>query len=150
LLEHKLDVHSVPGQGSTFSVSLPQVGVVSEAATEPVLPDASTTTDYAATVLIVDDDPAIIDATVMLLKIEGFDVQSALHGDEALAKIEDGLRLVGEDLPTILITGDTSAKDIAAVDLARCTVLHKPVNSERLISLIHESCRSTANPARSH
>ena len=171
LLDHKLDVHSVPGQGSTFSVSLPQVGVVSEAVTEPVLSDASTTTDYAATVLIVDDDPAIIDATVMLLKIEGFDVQSALHGDEALAKIEDGLRpdivvsdyrlpglngievvrrirhLVGEDLPTILITGDTSAKEITAANLARCTVLHKPINSERLISLIHESCGSTANPA---
>ena len=174
LLDHKLDVQSVPGQGSTFSVSLPQVGVVSEAAPEPVLSDASKTIDFAATVLVVDDDPAIIDATVMLLKIEGFDVQSALHGDEALAKIEDGLRpdivvsdyrlpglngievvrrirhLVGEDLPTILITGDTSAKGIAAVDLARCTVLHKPVNSERLISLIHESCGPTANPAQSH
>ncbi len=174
LLDHKLDVRSVPGQGSTFSVSLPRVGVVSEAATEPVVSDAGTTTDFAAPVLIVDDDPAIIDATVMLLKIEGFDVQSALHGDDALAQIEDGLRpdivvsdyrlpglngievvrrirhLVGEDLPTILITGDTSAKDIAAFDLERCTVLHKPVNSERLISLIHESCGSTANPAQSH
>ena len=174
LLDHKLDVHSVPGQGSTFSVSLPQVGVVSEAATEPVLSDASTTTNYAATVLVVDDDPAIIDSTVMLLKSEGFDVQSALNGDDALAKVEDGLRpdvvvsdyrlpgqngievvrrirnLVGEDLPTILITGDTSAKDIAAANLARCTVIHKPISSDRLISLIHESCRSSANSARPH
>ncbi len=173
LLDHELDVHSVPGQGSTFSVSLPQVGVVSEAATEPVLSDASTTTNYAATVLIVDDDPAIIDATVMLLKIEGFDVQSALHGDDALAKVEDGLRpdvvvsdyrlpgqngievvrrirnLVGEDLPTILITGDTSAKEIAAANLTRCTVLHKPISSDRLISLIHESCSSSANSTQS-
>lgn len=174
LLDHKLDVHSVPGQGSTFSVSLPRVGVVSEPATEPVVTDASTPIDYAATVLVIDDDPAIVDATVMLLKTEGFDVQSALHGDDALAQIEDGLRpdivvsdyrlpglngievvsrirhLVGEDLPTILITGDTSAKDIAASNLARCTVLHKPVNSEQLISLIHESCGFTANPVRSH
>jgi len=174
LLDHKLDVHSVPGQGSTFSVSLPQAGLVSEASTEADLSVASATPGSAATVLIVDDDPAIIDATVMLLKIEGFDVHSALHGDDALAKVEIGLRpdilvsdyrlpglngvevvrrirdIVGDDLPTILITGDTSANEIAAANLAHCTVLHKPINSEHLISRIHESCRSSAKSAHSH
>jgi PAS domain S-box-containing protein len=171
LLDHELDVHSVPGQGSTFSVSLPLVGVVSEPAAEPVVAHASTATDHVATVLIVDDDPAIIDATVMLLETEGIDVQSALHGDDALARVEDGLRpdivvsdyrlpgrngievvrcirdLVGEDLPTILITGDTSSKDIAAANLTNCTVIHKPISSERLISLIHESCPPSADSA---
>ena len=86
-------------------------------------------------------------------------------GDDALTKVEDGLRpdivvsdyrlpgrngievvrcirnFLGEEVPTILITGDTSAKDIAAANLACCTVIHKPISSDRLISLIHESCR---------
>jgi PAS domain S-box-containing protein len=164
LLDHELDVQSVPGQGSTFSVTLPLVGSVEERA--PVGNQAAAYRDAHATakILIVDDDPAVIDATRILLQIEGFDVQAATDGNEAVAQVESGLRpnvvvsdyrlpgmngvevirrirnLTGEELPTILVTGDTSAKEIAVANLKHCTVLHKPVDSERLISLINESC----------
>jgi PAS domain S-box-containing protein len=174
LLDHSLDVQSVPGQGSTFSVSLPKVGVGIEAETLPLRPAAITRTDHAVTVLIIDDDPAIIDATAMFLEIEGFDVHTAVSGDDALTKIEDGLRpdvvvsdyrlpglngvevvrrirnLAGDDVPTIIMTGDTSAQEISSANLMRCIVLHKPIKSERLISIIHESCGPPASSTQMH
>jgi len=167
LLDHQLDVQSVPGQGSTFSVTLPLVASTEESAASGELSAAKPGASQVAKVLIVDDDPAIIDATRILLEVEGFEVQAALDGDEALAQIEGGLRpnvlisdyrlpglngvevarrirsLAGENVPTILVTGDTSSREIVDAGLKNCTILHKPVDSERLISLINESCRAT-------
>ena len=111
-------------------------------------------------VLLVDDDPAIVDATTMLLELAGVHVHSALNGDDALAHIETGVRpdlvvsdyrlpgyngielirrvreVTGDDIPTILVTGDTSADEIRDAKLSNCTVLHKPVDTDQLISLI--------------
>ena len=164
LLEHELDVRSKPGQGSTFSVTLPLAGaaVESESIADPA--DTHLSRDEKIKVLIVDDDPAIVDATRMLLEVEGFDVQTALDGGEAIDRIEDGLRpniivsdyrlpglngievvrhirkLAGADLPTIIVTGDTSGKHIAEAGLVLCDVLHKPVDPDRLIALISKAC----------
>jgi len=164
LLEHELDVRSKPGHGSTFSVTVPLVraAVESESIAGPAHTHPSR--GQKIKVLIVDDDPAIVDATKMLLEVEGFDVQTALDGGEAIDQIEEGLRpniivsdyrlpglngievirqireIAGEDLPTILVTGDTSGKHIEAADLALCEVLHKPVDPDRLIALISQAC----------
>ena len=164
LLDHRLDVSSVPGEGSTFSVTTPLAGSIEKSVTAPEPAETQVPAGQSAKILLVDDDPAIIDATRLLLEVEGFDVQAALDGDDALAQIENGLRpsvvisdfrlpglngvevirrirsLTSEDLPSILVTGDTSSKEIADADLSHCTVLHKPVDSEQLISLINQSC----------
>jgi PAS domain S-box-containing protein len=164
LLDHELEVHSAPDKGSTFSVTLPLVGVVVESGTTDHQQKIPLAAGERIKVLIVDDDPAIVDATRMLLEVEGFDVTTALDGREAIGQIEDGLRpniivsdyrlpglngidvirhireLAGEDLPTILVTGDTSAAHIAEAGLTFCEVLHKPVDSDQLIALISKSC----------
>lgn len=104
--------------------------------------------------------PAIVDATTTLLDVSGFQVHSALDGEAALAHLASGIRpdiivsdyrLPGyngvevvrrvrqqtvDDLPTVLMTGDTSAQEIEAANLSNCTVLHKPVDTDHLISLI--------------
>lgn len=43
----------------------------------------------AAKILIIDDDPDIVDALYVLLEGEGFDVVSAYDGEEGLAKIKE-------------------------------------------------------------
>ncbi len=164
LLEHELDVHSTPKQGSTFSVTVPLGGAIVESETIADPTHTHLSREQKIKVLIVEDDPAIVDATKMLLEIEGFDVQTALDGGEAIDQIEGGLRpniivsdyrlpgrngidvvrhireLAGEDLPTILVTGDTSGKHIEAAGLVLCDVLHKPVDPDRLIALINKAC----------
>ena len=160
LLDHPLEVTSVPGEGSTFAVQVP-LGTTEVGRTEAHAPaKAPPRGDREPIVLLVDDDPAIVDATTMLLRSAGVQVYSASSGDDALAQIKAGMRpdvLVSDyrlpgytgveviqrvrqatvgNLPTVLMTGDTSAHEIEAVNLYNCTILHKPVDTDRLISVI--------------
>jgi PAS domain S-box-containing protein len=164
LLDHRLDVSSTPGIGSTFAVEVP-IGLPSSESTRLEPAEPASTESREQTVLFVDDDPSIVDATTMLLQTVGLQVHSALSADEALAHVNagvlpdiivtdyrlpgcNGIELIrkvraatGQELPTIIITGDTSASEINAADLPRCTVLHKPVDTDQLISLIESEGR---------
>jgi CheY-like chemotaxis protein len=162
LLDHQLNVGSVVGEGSVFSVSLPRVEQSVETTT-PAPPAEIGAPDRPIAVLFVDDDPAIVDAILMMLKGEGFTVRTALNGDEAFAHIDNGFypdilisdyRLPGyngievvrrvrqktsEHLPTIIMTGDTSAEEIRAENFSNCEILQKPVDPEGFIALIEST-----------
>jgi two-component system CheB/CheR fusion protein len=160
LLDHPLRVTSEPGVGSIFSVEVPlgTEDVISETPTS----EKSSGSEREIVVLFIDDDPAIVDATTMLLDVSGFEVHAAQSGEDAMNHIADGIRpdivisdyrlpgdngvevvrkvrqSTGKELPTVLITGDTSAREISEANLPRCIVLHKPVDTDRLISLIED------------
>jgi CheY-like chemotaxis protein len=111
-------------------------------------------------VLLVDDDNAIINALTLLFGVVNFETHSALNGDEALAHITQGIRpdvvvsdyrlpggngievvrrvrqICGEEVPAILLTGDTSGPEIKAAALAHCVVMRKPVDADRLVKMI--------------
>lgn len=159
LLDHTIDVTSVLGEGSTFSVEVP-LGESEVIDAEESVPMNASRTSREPSVLCVDDDPAVLDATTMLLKSAGMRVHSALNGDDALELLRSGLspdvivsdyRLPGfsgielirriraataEEAHAVLMTGDTSASAIEAANLTNCTVLRKPVDTNQLISLI--------------
>lgn len=161
LLKHPLSVQSTLNQGSTFAVEVPVGQSLPKSVAKPAsMKSAARTTQPV--VLFIDDDPAIVDATTMLLESEDIQVHSALNGDAALSYINDGLRpdivvsdyrlpgcngvevirrlreaTVG-DLPAVLITGDTTTQEIAAASLANYTVLHKPVDTDQLLALIEQ------------
>jgi hypothetical protein len=44
---------------------------------------------------------------------------------------------MGGNVPSIILTGDTSQLHIEQAGLSNCTILRKPVNPERLLSLVH-------------
>lgn len=160
LLDHPLSVSSTPGQGSSFSVEVPLGNEV--AILDPHDPDKQSRGDRQPIVLFVDDDPSIVDATTMLLEVAGIQVHTALSGDEAMSHVDAGVRpdiLVSDyrlpgyngvevvrrvrgrttaDLPAVLMTGDTSAKEIELEQLPHCTVLHKPVDTDKLIALVEQ------------
>ncbi len=50
----------------------------------------TTATGSAARILIVDDEPAIVDAVATALRYEGFEVEEAVNGREALAAVVAG------------------------------------------------------------
>jgi PAS domain S-box-containing protein len=160
ILDHPLDVSSIPGEGSTFAVKVPfgqQVVRVKREVSRRIQLG-----DLEPIVLFVDDDPTIIDATTMFLNKIGVHVHSASSGAEAIALVEAGIRpdiivsdyrlpeynglevirrvrkATVDNLPAILMTGDTSVKEIDNANLGNCTVLHKPVDTDVLISLISQ------------
>jgi CheY-like chemotaxis protein len=160
LLGHRLEVTSILGEGTIFSVDVPLGKVINQVVEVSKLDKVTKFQKHSPVVLFIDDDPAIVDATTMLLNICGFQVHSALNGDEAMAHIVNGVhsdivvsdyRLPGysgievirrirqasiDELPTNLITGNTSSREIAKAKLSKCTQLHKPVDTDHLISLI--------------
>ena len=162
MIRGPLAVTSVVGEGSAFSIDLP-IGQRIEK-DEPTAPRApSFRRDQEPVILFVDDDPAIVDATCMMLDLANVKAETALDGRQAIEMLESGLRpdmvvsdyrlpgangvdvvtrardLGGENLPIVLMTGDTSGKAIDDAKLGNCTVLHKPVDTNRLIDLIESA-----------
>jgi PAS domain S-box-containing protein len=160
LLDHNLDIKSVLGEGSTFTVEVPLGQAIVQQVETGKTQKESVLYARKTIVLFIDDDPVILDATTMLLDVSGFEVHSALNGDEALSHLTNGVRpdivvsdyrLPGyngvelvrrvrrqtdDDLPSILMTGDTSLLKIESAKLSNCEVLYKPVDCEKLVTLI--------------
>jgi PAS domain S-box-containing protein len=157
LLGCDLDVDSKPGKGSSFSVVVPQGNRAESAladSEQTPLPESVT-----GKILIVDDEPAVLDATAILLNLEGFDVQTASSGPEAIKRIADqspdllitdyhlrgdetGAEVIrsirhqiGRDVPVIVVSGDTSDA-LALQDLNDIGFLTKPVDIDELLSEI--------------
>ncbi len=160
LLELPIYAKSVVGVGSTFSVDIPL------SASQEVIDDKtdeinlSSSQDNEPTILIVDDDPAIVDAMMELMTAFDVNVITANNGPEALSLIEEGVKpdflisdyrmpemngvelitriraIYDEGLPAVIMTGDTSAEKIKDANLPNCAVLHKPININQMLSLI--------------
>jgi len=162
LLEHVLEVHSKPGHGTMFRVVVPS-GSPSDP-TQPAL-EAETRpprTDVRVTVLLIDDERAIREATSELLRPLGVEVLTASTISEAVEAMqqsnapidvvlsdwrlrgtETGVeavravrRLCGESTPAVLVTGDTSADVLTLAHENGLVVLHKPLQPRELLRLI--------------
>jgi DNA-binding response OmpR family regulator len=115
------------------------------------------------TILLIEDDRCVASAWSMLLKAEGFDllladsVSSAVEvvrrsgmrpdlliSDFHLAENSNGVEAVatiremsGDDLPAIIISGDTSKVVDSARMLANCVLLSKPVHTDELLERVN-------------
>ncbi len=159
LLSHPLSVRSVLGQGSVFAVLVP-AGTASAAAVTDAAP-APGPEGQRPHVLVVDDDPGVLNATRTLLRVEGFQVSAAgslpqalriaathadlglLITDYHLGNGELGTRVIeavrevlGQSLRAVLISGDTSGAPKSAVRDECTWLLRKPVNPEELLALL--------------
>ena len=161
LLGCSVNVESSPGKGSSFFVDVPAGAISDIEATEPEQPQILTAT--GGRVLIVDDEAAIVDATSLLLEMEGFDVVSAASLDEVKAGIknmtnapdllvtdfhlrngETGAAVIAavrerfdSKIPVILLSGDTSNR-IALEEFDDITFFTKPVDVDALLVKAHQ------------
>lgn len=161
LLGAKLDVKSEVGKGSTFALTLPASHQAVRAGHHIGSAPAPNATQMRARVLLVEDDPAVLSATRMLLRSDGYQVAAAATVAEALeqavadphidllltdyhlAEGETGTQVIGKlreavgrPLKAVLMTGDTSSaiKELPADPLLR--VVNKPVNADKLLAIL--------------
>jgi signal transduction histidine kinase len=87
-------VRSVPGQGSTFSVSLPRIAPA--ATTDPEAIPANPPSSGNRTILVVDDDPSALKIASLALREMGY--RPVCRSDP-----EDALRTVFADPPGVVI-----------------------------------------------
>ena len=120
----------------------------------------------APLVLVVDDDPDILDAICDILEGEGYEVARARHGGEALERVEahrpdlilldlmmpvmDGLafahalhaRRPQRDIPIVVISADGNPQKAASIGARG--FLAKPFDIEALLSHVASITRRAA------
>ncbi len=85
-----INVYSEPGQGATFKIYLPRL--VEDEDADKAVPDRKAAAGGTETILLVEDEAAILKMTRMMLEHKGYTVLSAASPAEALekAKINSG------------------------------------------------------------
>jgi two-component system, response regulator PdtaR len=69
--------------------------------------------DAPSYILLVEDDPLVLDCTATMLADGGFDVRRASSVAEAMALLDEG------PLPAVIVTDIGLAEDATGLDLAR-------------------------------
>ena len=81
----RIQIESVPGEGSTFRVFLPALAADALRTEEvPSLPDLQSTVDGTGTILVVDDEPVVRRLAKTMLEYRGYAVLLAENGLEAV------------------------------------------------------------------
>jgi Na+/proline symporter/signal transduction histidine kinase len=162
VLNHSISVQSIKSGGSHFSVRLP-LAQTSSLALPAAAPQRATQSDLrGATILCIDNEPAILDGMKTLLQGWGAQVVTATDIDEAFAAIANlttpltgmlvdyhldhgnGIMAIRElrqrfgAMPAILITADRSQmmRDHALAENVR--IFNKPVRPAALRALISQ------------
>ena len=164
VLGGNISVESEPGKGSTFVIILPDR---TEAIATPArLPRVSNAPEGAATVLVVDDDPAVLDLLGITLGKEGYRVILAGSGEEALAHARaERPRVITLDIlmprmdgwaVLVALKADPELRDIPvvvvtilkdrgmALTLGAADFMTKPVDRAGLAALLRRFCPGTA------
>jgi two-component system CheB/CheR fusion protein len=162
LLDYPIDVRSVPGRGSTFAITVP--GATPIAPASPAEPPAPADAGPArhGVIMVVDDDPDVLDLLKQVLRPEGHVVHGAHDAAEAIMLVTEGairpdllltdynlpggingLDLLGrlrallrDSLPAIILTGDITTGAISRISVGNCMRLDKPVDPRSLIGAI--------------
>jgi CheY-like chemotaxis protein len=105
-----IDVHSKPGQGTTFNIYLPRLVVEDNA--HIAVPEKKAVAGGAETILLVDDEPTISRMTRMMLEKKGYTVLSAASPTEAIEKAETHSGAI-DLLMTDVIMPEMNGRDLA-------------------------------------
>lgn len=162
LLNTPLRLVSQPGRGSVFSVTVPMAELpLQNPESHLVASKRPQGTLEGTFVALIDDEKLILDATRLLLEHWGCSVMSAMSGRSLVAQLgqcarvpdviisdyrlqdsETGYEVIqllcsefNQDIPAILVTGDTSPQRIQALQSTGLQILHKPV----VESVLHEA-----------
>jgi signal transduction histidine kinase/CheY-like chemotaxis protein len=162
LLGHRLELRSQPGRGSCFAVEVP---IAETGDAHPIVTPAESLAPVqlgSGLILVLDDELTIQIAMKTLLEGWGYRVLAAGSGDEmleAIATAEEAPRLIvcdyrlrdnetgtmvverlrsefNDDIPAMLITGDTAPDRIREAEASGLLLLHKPVPNGKLRAAI--------------
>lgn len=158
-LDHKLSLGSVPGRGTRFTVLVPRASPLPEMATGAAPRSAPAGQLAGLKLLVIDNEPAILDGMKRLLEGWGCSVATAAGLDEALVLLKrgepdvviadyhldhgNGLTAISTlrersrgRLPAILLTADRSPNVREAAAALSVHLLNKPLKPGALRALL--------------
>jgi len=161
VLKHPVTLTSEVGRGSVFRVEVPVVAALPASATAPEPPKTPMTVLSGLRVLVIDNEPAILEGMRLLLSGWGCDVWIASDLDTAKQAIRshklppeviiadyhldegDGLELIKAlrwktqvDTPAVLVTADRTLTVRDAAAAMNVHVLNKPLKPAALRALL--------------
>jgi signal transduction histidine kinase/DNA-binding response OmpR family regulator len=160
MLGGRITVESVPGAGSTFTITL-SAGPVPAEAPEPAAVPLAAAEDGRALVMVVDDDPPSRNLLAATVRREGYRVIEAADGEAALVLARqhrpdiitldvlmprlDGWAVLAalksdvelHDIPVIIVT--VLADRGIALSLGAAEFVMKPVDRARLAAVIRQN-----------
>ncbi|MGH8714394.1 MAG: ATP-binding protein [Casimicrobiaceae bacterium] len=160
LLEHPVEVASMPGRGSCFAVVVPRAAARAVSRPQPDETGGAGSLD-GALIAVIDDESAIVDAMRVWFAQWGARVCGGGSSGEALESLGEAGRYpdlivadyrladgalgtdavailraeLGQPIPALLISGDASAGAFAAMRASALDVLLKPVPPGELRAL---------------
>ncbi|NNF40222.1 MAG: PAS domain S-box protein [Woeseiaceae bacterium] len=172
LLALQIDVRSELGRGSCFTVSIPTIASDAAVRKEEVVERRADAALSTGLVILIEDDVNVANAWGLLLEAEGFRVATAASAPEAGALIrhldEVPLLLISDfhlldgstgvdavsdirsyydrEIPAFIVSGDTSkiVKDARLLD--NCTLMSKPIDTNRLLTAARQAIKSGRVP----
>lgn len=173
-----LEVMSRPGRGTVFKLHLPRCATPG-AALATSDKDHAVAAHWSLaglSVLVVDDEEAVRTSTAAALRLYGFEVEVADGLQQALATAErlgrrldalvtdfrlrngeDGIALaralrqrLGDQLPVLLVTGDTAPERVRQAQQSGLRVLYKPVKVARLVEELAAQLGVAGRPHAAH
>lgn len=172
LLGHQISVKSTPGEGSVFTVTIPIASDVQKHSYAEQDQRADAVDMGTGLIVLIEDDVSVTTAWQMLLQAEGYRVATAASAAEAAVLIREivdppdllisdfhlldgstGVEAVaairdyfGKQIPAFVVSGDTSkvVKDARLIE--NCTLMNKPVDTDRLLAAAGTATRTGRVP----
>jgi ligand-binding sensor domain-containing protein/signal transduction histidine kinase/ActR/RegA family two-component response regulator len=168
LLDSPITLISALGQGSTFTIDLPLTQNMNTEDGSRVGVDISVKEILRnKLIVLIDDEESILDAMRTRLEQCGSTIVTAVSGREAIAKLgaikripdaivcdyrlrltETGIEAIGalhdalsDEIPAVLITGDTAPDAIRETQASGMLVLHKPIQPGALLHVLSQICQ---------
>jgi signal transduction histidine kinase/ActR/RegA family two-component response regulator len=167
LLGHPIEVKSTVGNGSVFAVTVPLAPANKRAIEASIVPRAQPSLANDKLVLVIDDDPLVLegmsgifrkwgcrvvtadsDSKALKAAAEQDDLPDLIISDYHLANGRTGIETIewlrGElsaQIPAFLISGDTDPATLHEAKVKGFHLLHKPVDPMALRAMFHQAVK---------
>jgi signal transduction histidine kinase/ActR/RegA family two-component response regulator len=167
LLGHPIEVKSTVGKGSAFAVTVPLAPADKRAIEASIVPRAQPSLASDKLVLVIDDDPLVLegmsgifrkwgcrvitadsDSKALKAAAERDDLPDLIISDYHLANGRTGIETIewlrGElsaPIPAFLISGDTDPATLHEAKVKGFHLLHKPVNPMALRAMFNQAVK---------
>ena len=177
VLDHSIDVRSIPGKGTRFFIEVPRGGSSSAKVPETAPPARPHNEAFLGSLLAIEDEASVRSALGRLLKKRGVDATIVATATEALTLVRaQGLRpdvllcdynlrgsgngietirhlraALGRNVPAIVMTGDIRSQTVGSISAQGVSVLIKPFSADELLEALRgQERRVTAVNVSSH